>query len=439
MSNEIKPTCVLVGPVATRSGYGDHARQIADALIKWGKFDVKIISTRWGACPMTDLNNDSPLATEIKKRLHVGPLQGQPDLFIQVSIPNEFQAAGKFNVGVTAGIETTVPRGDWVEGLNRMNLNIVPSNFTKEVFVKASFTKSHPNGQKENIQMQRPMEVAFEGVDMNVYKKTDEPSADMDASIASIPETFAFLMVGHWLQGDLGADRKDVGKLVQVFSEVFKNKKNKPALILKTSGATFSQMDKHEILKKINTIRATIAGDLPNIYVIHGDVTQVELNRLYNHPKVKAHVSFTHGEGFGRPLLEATLSGKPVLASEWSGHLDFLPADTAILLPGVVAPIPASAVNEWLVKEASWFTVNYSVAAQKMEEVFENYLKFIPNAEKLRKQNTEKFTLDGGNKVFIDILEKNLPVFEKKVAIVLPKFKKITPKVVDAVVEEVKV
>jgi len=236
----------------------------------------------------------------------------------------------------------------------------------------------------------------------------------------------------------LGADRKDVGKLVQVFSEVFKNKKNKPALILKTSGATFSQMDKHEILKKIHDIRAPISGDLPNIYVIHGDITPVELNRLYNHPKVKAHVSFTHGEGFGRPLLEATLSGKPVIASDWSGHLDFLPKDLAVLLPGTLGNIPPSACNEWLIKEAQWFNVNYSVAAQKLEEVFEDYLKFIPNAEKLRQQNSEKFTLDAGNKVFIDILEKYLPVFEKKVAIQLPKFKKITPKVVDAVVEPTK-
>ena len=197
-------------------------------------------------------------------------------------------------------------------------------------------------------------------------------------------------------------------------------------------------MDKHELLKKINAIRSPITGDLPNIYLVHGDVTPTELNRLYNHPKVKAHVSFTHGEGFGRPLLEATLSGKPVIASNWSGHLDFLPEDLTVLLPGSLGNIPPSACNEWLVKEAQWFNVNYSVAAQKLEQVFDDYLKFVPNAEKLRLQNAEKFTQEAANKVFMDILEKHLPVFEKKVQIVLPKFKKIVPKVVDAVIEEVK-
>jgi glycosyltransferase involved in cell wall biosynthesis len=233
-------------------------------------------------------------------------------------------------------------------------------------------------------------------------------------------------MVGHWLQGDIGADRKDIGMLVKVFSEVFKNKKKKPALVLKTSGATFSKMDKTEILKKINDIRSPLSGDLPNIYVVHGELTPQELNRLYNHPKVKAHVSFTHGEGFGRPLLEATLSGKPLLTTGWSGHTDFLPVELSNLLPGVLANVPPSACNEWLIKESQWYVANYSVAAQKLEDMYENYIKYIPNAEKLRQQNSEKFTLEAGNKVFIDILEKNLPTFEKKVAITLPKFKKVS-------------
>ena len=121
------------------------------------------------------------------------------------------------------------------------------------------------------------------------------------------------------------------------------------------------------------------------------------------------------------------MRGKPIIASQWSGHLDFLPEDLAILLPGTLGNVPPSACNDWLIKEAQWFNVNYSVAAQKIEEVFESYLKFIPNAEKLRQQNSEKFTYEAGNKAFIDILEKHLPVFEKKVQIVLPKFKKVTP------------
>jgi glycosyltransferase involved in cell wall biosynthesis len=185
-------------------------------------------------------------------------------------------------------------------------------------------------------------------------------------------------------------------------------------------------MDKADVLMKIQKIRETISGELPNIYIIHGDLSPVQMNRLYNHPKVKAHVSFTHGEGFGRPLLEATLSGKPLLVSDWSGHKDFLPEDLSNLITGHLANIPPSACNEWLIKEAQWFNVNYSVAAQKLEDIFVNYLKYIPNAEKLRVINSQKYTLEAGNKVFMDILEKYLPIFEKKVAVTLPKFKKVS-------------
>jgi glycosyltransferase involved in cell wall biosynthesis len=429
MSNEIKPVCVIQGPVASRSGYGDHCFAIASDIIKWNKFDVKIVPMRWGVCPNTMLDDESrPMVKEIKSRILTGPLTSQPELFVQVSIPNEFQPHGKYNIGVTAGIESTVPKAEWLEGLNRMNLNIVPSTFTKEVFEKTAYDKrDERTGATEKLQLNRPIEVVFEGVDTNVYKKTNTPSEEIDVALEAIPESFCYLFVGHWIQGDLGADRKDVGMLVKIFSEVFKNKKNAPALILKTSGATFSKIDKAEILKKINDIREPLSGNLPNIYVIHGDLTPTELNRLYNHPKVKAHVSLTHGEGFGRPLLESTLSGKPLLTTNWSGHIDFLPADLANLLPGALVNVPPSACNEWLIKEAQWFNANYSIAAQKLEDIFNNYISYIPNAEKLRVQNAEKYNLEASYELLINVLNKHLPVFEKKVAISLPKFKKITP------------
>ena len=56
------------------------------------------------------------------------------------------------------------------------------------------------------------------------------------------------------------------------------------------------------------------------MYILHGEFTDSEMNSLYNHPKIKCMVSTTHGEGYGRPLQEATMTGLPVLASEveWS-------------------------------------------------------------------------------------------------------------------------
>ena len=426
MTNIIKPVCVFIGPVTSRSGYGDDSRSRVSALIKWDKFDVKIVPTRWGGTPMTALDGPEPINDEIKKRILNEPLKSQPELQIQVTIPNEFQPQAKFNIGITAGIETTLPKAEWIEGLNRMDFTIVPSNFSREVLEKAGFTKNHPDGRQEPIRSVKPIDVVFEGVDTSVFKKTDESSADIDKTLDAIPEQFNYLFVGHWLQGDIGADRKDIGMLVKVFCEVFRGKKNRPALILKTSGATFSKMDKDEILKKINVIRNSVGdADLPNVYLLHGDLTPTEMNRLYNHPKVKVHVSLTHGEGYGRPLLESTLSGKPLLVTDWSGHLDFLPAELSNLLPGEVKPVAPSAVNEWVVKESGWFVANYSIVAQKLEDTFKNYLSYIPKAEKLRIHNSEKFTQENEAKLFIETLEKRLPKFEQRVVPVLPVFKKV--------------
>ncbi|MFN9899011.1 MAG: glycosyltransferase, partial [bacterium] len=159
-----------------------------------------------------------------------------------------------------------------------------------------------------------------------------EYEADILPSIKTvmetIPEKFCYLFVGHWLRGDFGEDRKNVSFLVRVFLETFKQTKvAPPALILKTSGGGFSILDKREMLNKIDTIRKQVVLEegqpMPNIYLLHGELTDDEMNSLYNHPKVKAHVSLTKGEGFGRPLLEASISGKPVIASGWSGHMDF--------------------------------------------------------------------------------------------------------------------
>ena len=324
----MKPLVLVTGPPATRSGYGAHTRDLIHSLIEMDRYDIKINSMRWGNCPMNALNDQNPKDKLIIDRLMKGNnLDRQPEIHIQVSIPTEFNPIGKYNIGCTAGIESTACRAEWVDGLNRMNLNIVPSSFVKTTFEKVQYDKideqtKQPVGQ---LKMERPMEVLFEGADLNIYKKTSEFSPQLVDEMNKIKENFLFLYTGHWLQGGLGKDRKDTGMLVKTFLETFKNKKNPPALLMKTSGATFSILDRNLILEKINEIKKTISSkSLPNIYVLHGDLEDEEMNEMYNHPKVKAHVTFTHGEGFGRPLLEACFSEKPIIAPNWSGHIDFL-------------------------------------------------------------------------------------------------------------------
>ena len=239
---------------------------------------------------------------------------------MQITIPNEFQPQGHYNIGMTAGIETTLCKPEWIEGCNRMNIVVGSSNHTIQVLKDSKFHQTDQKTQQviKNIELSAKTEVLFEGFDENVYKKTNEI-----LDLPEIKQSFCFLFVGHWMQGDIGHDRKNVGLLVKAFLETFKNKQNQPALIMKTSGGVVSYMDKEAILKKINKIKKTVRGKLPKIYIIHGDLLNEEMNELYNHPKVKCMVSLTKGEGFGRPLLEFTQTKKPILATGWSGHIRF--------------------------------------------------------------------------------------------------------------------
>lgn len=422
-----KPLLLFQGPIGTRSGYGDHGRDILKSLIEMDRFDIKIIDLPWGACPRNALKKENPDHLEIINRILNQPLNRQPDIFIQLSVPNEFRPIGKYNIGISAGMETTLIPPEWLEGLNRMNLIIVPSEHSKRTFISSTWTKTDKRtGQPvAQLKTETPVEVLFEGLDTNIFKKTNKKEKitnELWKNLSTIPENFNFLFVGHWIKGNIGHDRKDVGMLIKVFLETFKNSKNAPGLVLKTSGATLSVMDRNEIMKKINAIKSNIkAESLPNIYLLHGDLTEEEMNFLYNHPKIKVHISFTKGEGFGRPLLEATVSEKPLIVSGWSGHMDFLNQDLATLLPGELNNIDDSAIWEKvIIKESKWFTVNYGYASNAMKAVFKDYQKFSLKAKQLAIINKNKFSLEKMSKKFEEILNKYLSDHPKEVELNLP-------------------
>jgi len=428
---EYKPVCILQSSLFTRSGYGDWSMEIAKSLMRYNKFDLKIVPTRWGGCPTRHTIEDlgDGLEKEIFSKILRTPLTKQAEIFIQISIPNEFGANAKYNIGMTAGIESTACKPEWLEGLNKMDVNFVLSNFNKDVFQKVSYKKTfNQTGQTEDLKMVKPMEVLFWGANTDVYKKNDEKFKTVDDVLSPIKEDFCFLFVGQWTHNTgLYNDRKDIANLIKTFLITFKDEKRKPALILKTSGVSFSKIDKYEILDKIHRIKIEIGGDLPEIYLLHGDLTDAEMNYMFNHEKVKAHINFTHGEGFGHPLLLASLSGKPILVSNWSGHLDFLNPQYSNLLNGELKQIPPESANEWLIRESAWFNVNYEQAGRKMKGLLDPdiYSKLLDKAEKLRVENTEKFSVAQMDKTFHAYLDKYVPEFPVEQKIVLPKLRKI--------------
>ena len=423
----MKPLIFISCPIDTFSGYGARSRDIALILIKSEKYNVKILPQRWGATPFGFLQANNPDHKLIMDCIwKEQQLPKQPDVWIQITVPNEFQTVGKFNIGITAGIETTICAAQWIEGLNRMNLNLVSSEHAKKVFQDSKFEKRNSQTQQVEgvIQLTAPVEVLFEGANLDIYKKLDKVDGEVNVVLNSIKEEFNYLFVGHWLQGELGQDRKDVGMMIKTFLETFKNKKQRPGLILKTSSATSSVMDREEMLSKIRAIQSQVTGDLPSIYLLHGELLDEEMNELYNHPKVKAFVSFTKGEGYGRPLLEASISAKPVIASGYSGHVDFLDPEMSILLPGEIKQIhPSAVVNDMLIAESGWFTIDYSAAAKALEEVYKNYKKWSEGAKRQAYRSRTEFSLEKMATKLLDMLDAKVP---KPVEFKLPQLKKIS-------------
>jgi hypothetical protein len=425
-----KPLCIVSSPVDTFSGYGARSRDFIKSLIKakGDEWDIKLLSQRWGSTPFGFLDNNIEEEADLKSRI-IPQMTQQPDAWFQITVPNEFQPVAKhLNVGVTAGIETTICDPSWIEGCNRMTLNLVSSKHAKDVFESSKFEQrdQQTNQVVSQIELKSPIEILFEGVDLNKYFKLNPPQTDLVQQISKIKEDFCFLFVGHWLQGEFGEDRKNVGYMIKVFLEVFKNKINTPALIMKTNSATTSIMDRNQILEKIEAIRKTVKGRIPNIYLLHGDLEDEDINDLYNHPKVKSMISFTKGEGFGRPLLEFTLSEKPLIASGWSGHIDFLDKDASILIGGELKPIHSSAVvANMLIADSQWFTPDDAQVGHALKEVFENYKSFTSGAKKQASISKNKFSFEKMTELLGKILDEKTQPIPKFIPLTLPKLNKI--------------
>jgi len=415
-----KTTVVISCPIDTYSGYGARARDFVKALDK-DKYDVKILAQRWGNTRFGYLEDHKEF--ELQSMI-IPNLTAQPDVWIQVTVPNEFQKVGKYNIGLTAGMETDICPPEWIQGCNNMDLILTSSEHGKSSLVNSAFEVQDKNtGAKQSLKITTEVEVIFEGVDLEKYCKVSKKAAtELNSDLDTIKESFCYLFVGHWLQGAFSHDRKNVGWTIKAFLETFKNKKNPPALILKTQHANASITDRDTVFKKIDDIRKTVRGTLPNIYVVHGELSDGEINELYNHSKVKAMINFTKGEGYGRPLLEFSLTGKPIIASGWSGHLDFLNKEFTTLVGGGLHNVDKSAVQKGLIiEQAQWFQANEAEVGRSLKNVFEKYKKYEELGKRQRHYAKTNFSVDKMAEKLDEILSQRLPEFPKQVQLELPK------------------
>jgi glycosyltransferase involved in cell wall biosynthesis len=421
-----KQLILLRGPVFSNSGYGSRTRDIFKSLLTLeDKYDIRVLPCNWGQTQWLDRDNpivpliDSYIVDDRK------PLTAQPDMFINVDIPNHFNGVGKRNILISALVETTAVPAQWIEHANKYDIVVASSTFAKNVLLSSKYgiVDNRTNQQVGVSEYTKDIEVLFEGLDTNIYYKNETPNTDI---LKDIEENFCYLNVGMWMESEIGEDRKNISGLVYTFLDTFKNTKNAPGLVLKVNGGTYSLLDRDRVIERINIIKKAFTTDkLPNIYVIHGDLTDEEMNDLYNHPKVKSFVTFTKGEGFMRPLLEFSVTAKPIIASNYSGYLDFInPEFNNALLPGVLTPVhPSSVVPGIVEKDTQWYTVDYNNAKKVLQDVFTNYKKYLEGSKRQAYHSKTNFNISKMTDKLANIIERYMP--PKMEEFKVPQLKKI--------------
>lgn len=387
--------CLLSAPTLSLSGYGVHSRQILFALSQ--KFDLACQALRWGETQF--MSDDTPekefIVESIKKLYNWQQSKITPDFSVQVTVPNEWKKMVAINVGVTAGIEVDRVKPEWLINCNEMNLVIVPSEFAKQGFERTMYQTPEGGMLKLNV----PIEVVPESVDTSIFNERE--TEDLD--IPQITTKFNFLTVGQWGIGD--ADRKNITALIKVFKETFSDHKDKEniGLILRINSITGSLIDEDYTIKKIKSILKDYQ-EFPKVYLIHGFMSEQELARLYKDSRVKCFVSLTKGEGYGLPLLEAAACNLPIMATNWSGHLDFLNFGRWIKLPYELKEITFQ--NDLFQPGSRWASVDLSETKRHMLKIYDNWT--IPKgwSEDLGKKVREELNIKSVENKYYDVLNK---------------------------------
>jgi len=387
---------IFRAPVQTASGYGVHSRMLLRALDQDGRFDITVMSVPWGATPL--VYETSPEMTRIRELSAKFDPNGpnQYDASVQVTIPNEFMKMAPKNICITAGIETDRVSPLWQNKTNEVaDVLVVPSVHSARAFIQGIYGSDKG---PEQLLLRKPLYILPEWVDTTIFntQHTDE-MFDIHRKY-DFPSKFNFITVGLGMDKADGEDRKNLTHTVKWFCEQFKNSQD-VGLILKVSMVNASAVDFKNISGRIRHIKQqTGCGQFPRIHLIHGRLGDGELAALYKHPKVKVMVSLTHGEGYGLPLIEAAACGLPIVATNWSGHLDFLRIEGKnkfVPIDFDLQPIPPGAVWKDVLDEGTrWANPKEADAKLKMAKVVLSYDKPKEWANELAKHIAENFTQD---------------------------------------------
>ena len=283
-----------------------------------------------------------------------------------------------------------------------MNKIIVLSEFGKKGFDNGVYeAMNQTTGQKvQNYRVTKPV------VPVGFPVRKHVP-ANLELNLET---DFNFLCVAQ------AGPRKNLGNTITWFMQEIKNDSN-VGLICKTHLAGASQIDRDNVANQLSVIINNHKDSKCKVYLLHGDMTDQEMAALYVHPKVKALVSFSHGEGFGLPIFEATYYGLPVITTDWSSQTDFLYCPNKegktkphfVRVDFTIQPVQPEAVWAGVIeKDSMWaFPVGNSVKSE-MRMVYKDWDRYRGQAKRLMEHNIKTFTNEAMYNKFIEALGTNI-------------------------------
>jgi glycosyltransferase involved in cell wall biosynthesis len=393
---------LFTGPVLTQTGYAHHAKDALMAFAGKCGLDCAVLCTNWGACDWDSYvdKNKNFSAEKIFILSLISKIETwkqanlAPDICVTVSIPPEFRRQAPHGVIITAGIETDRVAVSWLQSANQANLMIVPSEFAKSAFVNTKYQGSDGSTLSCNV----PIEVIPESVDTSIF---NDQLNDKDLDIDLPP--FCFITVGQW--GTVGADRKNIEGTIQVFKEAFKDHpdKEKIGLVLKVNCISNSYMDETYTVNRIKSITKNYP-EFPKIILVHGHMTDYELSKLYKDSRVKAGIFLTHGEGWGLSIADLAACNKPIIASNWSAHTEFLNLGKWIRIP---CDIKESGIeNDLFAKGNRWAFPSHEEAVRHLKKMYSNYSMPQQWAIELGAKIRENFNIKVIEDKYYEVFEK---------------------------------
>lgn len=401
---------VLVrGPALTRTGYGEHCRFVLRALREAENLDIYLLPVNWGQSSWVWENSEERewIDAIVKKTAIYGQQNGKYDMSIQVTIPNEWQRMAPVNIGVTAGIETTKVAPVWLEKCNEMDQVITISNHSREVFLNTLY-EGIDRRTRQKVTLKCEKDIKIVRYPVKQYDNLPELDLELDTK-------FNFLTVAQW------GPRKNLHNTLQWFVEEFIDNPD-VGLVMKTFATGGSILDRRNLDREITRFLKKYENRKCKVYFMHGDLSDEEMHSLYNHKDIHAIVSLTHGEGFGLPLFEAAYSGLPVIATDWSGHLDFLYKPTKdkkgkeklkshfAKIDYDLQPVPQSAIwNGVIEKDSMWAYPKQGSYKMKLREVYKDYSRFKSQAKKLRDWILKEFSEEKQYVAFNSYISEYIP------------------------------